>query len=383
MKSILSGAVIGGALTAAGIFGFPSAGLNDEGFLMIMEAVFGRFFVHHHIFIFICLSVLIGASLGFSRIKIKRWWLYPVVFVVGITIGSGVVFLGLKRLAEKMNAIWESNYAQQEAQMSLLFLRSIDRGSNSIARFEQMARSNLTNYIRDVEEQKKERQKLDEGTLYTYQTARAYLFPFTFAEKRESDFFWNKMLPLAQEFVTRNGLPAVDFNTNNISKYRIEFFQDGRHGCTADLKLKGGYSFSFLSDGTNAEVWAFNDGRTKTYYELDNVPKEEIDAIKALNLRNKLNDKTALETAERFFKLEGHKEENFHPAELKQSYWVGKNDEWGYLPYYQTTWYRKDVTDVDRKSGTSTLPVVMIEVSGVDAHLISYTKAFMPVSKDF
>jgi hypothetical protein len=385
MKSILSGAIIGGALTAAGIFGFPSAGLNDEGFLMIPEAVFGRFFAHYHAFIFICLGVLIGASLGLLRIKTKRWWVYSMIFVVGIAIGGEVIFCGMKRLTEKVNSTWELNNAQQEAQMSLLFLRSIDRGSNSIAHYEQGARSNLTNYIRYIEEQEKRGQKLDEGTLYTYQTARAYLFPFTFAEKRESDFFWNKMLPLAQKFVGRNKLPAADFGTNNISKYRIDFFQDGRHGCTADLKLKGGYSFSFLSDETNTEIWAFNDGQTQTYYVLDSAPQAKIEAVKALNLRNKLNDATALELAKSFFALQGHKEENFHPAELKQSYWVGKNDVWGNLPYYEVTWYRTDVTKEKRESGDSKelLKSVTIEVSGIDSHLISYSKGLLPIGKDF
>jgi hypothetical protein len=186
-----------------------------------------------------------------------------------------------------------------------------------------------------------------------------------------------------QEFIKRNSLPVTDFKTNTIKKYNVEFFTAGRSGCIANLKLNNGYYFDFYSNGQNTEISQFNDGKTKTYYALDAAPKEEIEAVKSLNLRNKLNDKAALEIARRFFKLEGHKEDDFHPAELRQSYWVGKNDLWGYLPYYQATWYRKDVTEADRKSGTSSLPLILIEISGVDSHLISYTKAFMPIGKDF
>ncbi|HEY5297742.1 MAG TPA: hypothetical protein VIK59_07440 [Verrucomicrobiae bacterium] len=196
-------------------------------------------------------------------------------------------------------------------------------------------------------------------------------------------FFQEKMIPLAQEFVKRNGLQPIDFGTNNIKKCQIQFFTDGRPGCTATLALKNGYWFYFNSDGQNAEVWDFND-YTKTYYALEGAPKEKIDAVKALNLRNKLSKTSALEVAEKFFKLQGHKEKNFHPAELHQSYWSGGGDNrGGELPYYEITWYRKDVKKTDRDAGIATLPIVIIEVSGIDSHLISYTKGFMPIGKDF
>jgi hypothetical protein len=83
--------------------------------------------------------------------------------------------------------------------------------------------------------------------------------------------------------------------------------------------------------------------------------------------------------------LLGHKEENFHPAELHQSYWVGQNDVWGNLPYYEVTWYRTDVTKEKRESGDSKelLKSVTIEVSGIDSHLISYSKGLLPIGSDF
>ncbi|HEY1718095.1 MAG TPA: hypothetical protein VGH42_07340 [Verrucomicrobiae bacterium] len=166
----------------------------------------------------------------------------------------------------------------------------------------------------------------------------------------------------------------------------MEFFTDGRRGCTANLKLKTGYIFDFISDGTNAEVCHFHDGKTRTYFALENAPKEKIDAVKALNLRNKLSKTNALELAENFFKLQGHKDENFNEPELHQSYWSGGDDNrGGELPYFEITWYRKDITKTDRESGDSKklLESVTIEVSGIDSHLISYSKGLLPIGKDF
>jgi len=305
--------------------------------------------------------------------------------LAGLLISGGIGGYFIWRIVNVLH-LQQDLSAASEAQTVLLYMKRVDWGTtNAIAKLQDDSRERLSEYIHDVEQSKKEGRKLDEMTLETYQAARAYLFPFTFGEKREEDFFWKKMLPSAQEFVERNKLPAADFGTNNIGKYRIEFFQDGRAGCTANLKLKSGLIFTFLSDGTNVEVSAFSDGRTKTYYELDSAPKEEMDAVKALNLRNKLNDAIALELAKSFFVLLGHKEENFHPAELHQSYWVGQNDVWGNLPYYEVTWYRTDVTKEKRESGDSKelLKSVTIEVSGIDSHLISYSKGLLPIGSDF
>jgi len=112
----------------------------------------------------------------------------------------------------------------------------------------------------------------------------------------------------------------------------------------------------------------------------------KIDAIKALNLRNKLNNTNALELAKKFFKLQGHKEENFHPAEFGQSSWSGGDDDrGGKLPYYEIRWYRKDVAEADIESGKAKeiLKSVRIEVSGIDSHLISYSKGMLPIGSDF
>lgn len=210
------------------------------------------------------------------------------------------------------------------------------------------------------------------------------LFPaLVLGGEREELFLKGKMIPFAKEFLKRNELPMANFGTNNIKKWQVYFFTDGRRGCTANLKLKTGYRFNFISNGKDVEVWDFHDEETKTYYGLESASKEKIDAVKALNLRNKLNSTNALELAKKFFKLQGHKEDSFHTAELRQSYWIGKDDQWENLPYYGVEWYRKDVKQADRDAGIATLPYVRIEVSGIDSHLISYTKGFMPISSDF
>jgi hypothetical protein len=131
------------------------------------------------------------------------------------------------------------------------------------------------------------------------------------------------------------------------------------------------------------EIRGFRQILIKTYYELDDAPKEKIEAVKALNLKNKLNDKTALELAKKFFTLLGHKEEDFLAPECRQSYWVGKNDVWGNLPYYEVIWYRKDVKMADVRSGIAAIPQVTMEISGVDSSLVSYSKLFMPIGSDF
>jgi hypothetical protein len=149
------------------------------------------------------------------------------------------------------------------------------------------------------------------------------------------------------------------------------------------MRLTDDYLFSFHTETNRTEIWEFIQLRVKTYYELDNVSKEKIEAVKALNLKNKLNNKSALELAKKYFKLLGHKGQDFHPPEFRQSYWVGKNDVWGNLPYYEAVWYRKDSNMADVHSGIATIPQVTMTVSGIDSSLISYSKGFMPVGSDF
>ncbi|HET7626677.1 MAG TPA: hypothetical protein VFM25_15590 [Verrucomicrobiae bacterium] len=205
------------------------------------------------------------------------------------------------------------------------------------------------------------------------------------AGENENLFLNQTMVPLVRQFVKQNRLAETNLSTNDIIKYRVTFFKEERSGCLANLKLKCGYFFDVWSDGTNAEVRDFGDANVRTYYNLSDAPKEKIEAVKKLNLSNKLNEKTALELAEKFFELQGHKKSNFHSPEIHQCNWVGTDAEgWGPLPYYQIKWYRKDVTQTERESGLSTVPEIVIEVSGVTSNLVAYHKyGSLPIGKDF
>jgi hypothetical protein len=209
------------------------------------------------------------------------------------------------------------------------------------------------------------------------------LFPvLAMGGEKEEAYLKEKMIPLAQEFIKRVGLPNnFLLGTNQILKYKVDYFDD-RPGCLAVMRLTNDYIFSFHTEKNQTEIWTFRE-IIKTYYELDDAPKEKIEAVKALNLKNKLNDKTALELAKKYFKLLGHKEENFHPPIIHQSYWVGENDVWGNLPYYEVEWDRKDVDLADKEKGGSTLPVVNIYISGIDSSLLYYSKRYLPIGSDF
>jgi hypothetical protein len=152
------------------------------------------------------------------------------------------------------------------------------------------------------------------------------------------------------------------------------------------LRLTDNCWFDCRWDGKALEVHAFNDSNVNTYYDLSGAPKEKIEAIKTLNLRNKLNEHTALELARTYFRLQGHKEENFWPVEFTQCYWIDQTErkpEERVLPFYRAEWFRKDIRKEDRESGVAALPHVNIELSGITSNLVLYEKLFIPIARDF
>jgi hypothetical protein len=206
---------------------------------------------------------------------------------------------------------------------------------------------------------------------------------FHLSGEKEETYLKEKMIPLAQEFLQRigqtNNLPL---GTNQVKSYKLNYFDD-RPGCTADMRLANGYAFSFHTETNQTEIWSFQ-RNIKTYYALEGAPKEKVGAVKALNLQNKLNKESALVLAKKYFKMIGHKEENFHPPELLQSYWSGE-EHGGRLPYYEITWYRKDVAkaEIENHDSNAELKTVIIEVSGINSSLISYSKGLLPIGSDF
>ena len=211
--------------------------------------------------------------------------------------------------------------------------------------------------------------------------------------EKEQAYLAGTMIPLAQKFLARIGLTnSLPITTNQVMKFKVDYFDD-RIGCMASLKLTNGFTFGFHTETNKTEVWSFH--RTiKTYYALENPPKEKIIALKALNLQNKLNLHSAQSLAEKYFKLIGHQLENFHsldfyPPGITQGYWVSTSDPTPaserHLPYYEITLYRKDVTklQLDEHDSNAELKFVMIEVSGIDLGLVSYSKGMLPIGSDF
>src|SRR5665213_355856 len=228
----------------------------------------------------------------------------------------------------------------------------------------------------------------DDGLLAKMQLTNGWVFRFLTDQRetnvsalhlpggKEAAYFKETMIPLTREFLQRigqtNDLPSA---TNQVKNYKVDYFND-RPGCTSNLRLTNGCAFGFHTEREKTEIDWFQ-RPIKTYYSLAGAPKAKIDAVKALNLQNKLNINTALTLAKKYFKLLGHKEENFHPPELLQSYWSG--EESGRLPYYEVSWYRKDVNMADRDKGIPTLPEVSMTVSGIDSSLIYYSRLYLPI----
>jgi hypothetical protein len=323
-----------------------------------------------------------------------KWHVFLLIFVLGIILGGIGGFMVARQkfnhLADEASQQWdlqcEYYSLESKARVTLQALKAMDRGTtNHFKNFREHGCSTLSNYLHLVEKLEAQNPEWYLGNPPTYPVVREYLSPFSFNEA-EAEFFWGKMIPLAQEFIRRNNLPYDSkLGTNNIKHYRVELFRK-RPGGTGSFRLENGYTFSFLSDGQAAEVSNFSDNGVKLPYSLVDAPKEEIEAVQALNLSNKLNDGTALELAKIYFGLQGHKETNFQPAELNQETWYGGDDnlENRFLPFYTIEWHRKDVKQEDRDNGNITMcPWVEIGISGITSNLIHYSKGYMPVGSDF
>ncbi len=204
--------------------------------------------------------------------------------------------------------------------------------------------------------------------------------------EREQAYLERQMLPLAREFLHRNSLSGdTNFGVEKVARHRVEFLTNRPAPfAISNMRIGKQYSFRFFDDNGVLEVRSFTDVSVETYYDLSEAQKEEVEAVRALNSRNKLNDEMGIALVRKFFRLQGHKEENFHPVEFRQMSWANKGEpDYVPLPFYEAQWYRKDVKKADREQGLARLPCVRIEVSGITSNLVSYTKAFMPVGSDF
>ena len=191
------------------------------------------------------------------------------------------------------------------------------------------------------------------------------------------------LIPMAQEFLQRNGLPYEGaFDEDDIVKWRVDFNR-GKPGFAASLTLTNGFYFSFFWDGTNSEIWSFDTGRRPSFKGIHSS-KDKLQALRDLSLKNQLNDETALALAEHYFTLQGHKREDFYPVEFGPYTWGKTNDpDYFSLPFYIAQWYRRDVDLKVREEGEVAIPSVTIEISGISSNIIYYSKVFMPVGRDF
>jgi hypothetical protein len=382
LSGILWGAICGILFSAVALLALHASDHNGGTFRLGLRLASGHFIETNASVLLVGLSWIAALIVGVLRARNVSFqtWKMLLAFVVGVVAGVvGLFFFG-KAALKDVPAMYEYYSSEREAEAFMVALKAIDHGTTN--HFQFYARSSLTNYIREVEKLQKEDHYWLQNDSPIYKDIREYLFPFLFDDPKERDLFWNKMIPSAEEFVQRNELPfAATIGTNNISSYSVELYRD-RPGGDGAIRLNNGYIFHFVSDGTNVGIQNFH-ALMKTEYDLTFEPKEKVEAIKALILQNKLNDERALELAKKFFKLQGHKDENFHPPELRQTRWMIQGGSDGPLPYYEITWYRKDVNLADLNKGSTGIPEASMTISGVDSGLIYYSRSSLPIGSDF
>ena len=200
---------------------------------------------------------------------------------------------------------------------------------------------------------------------------------------KEEQCLFDTMIPMAHDFIARNALSFdTNFGTNAIKRSKITIW-DNKPGWEGLLVLTNGWTFSYLSIGTNVEIDAFQTQTRTGYYNPSTMPKGEVEAVKALNLRNKLTDKKALDLLKWHFKTMGHKEKDFHPPEFFHLGGDPGVPDYFPVPFYKATWYRKDVNVEADSAAGKLMPNINITISGITTNIIDYDKAFMPVGHDF
>lgn len=316
----------------------------------------------------------------------KRWGILFLVFLIGILSGAGGCWFLSKRWVDKIgdqaSDINEYLTIGRAADVYVRSLKAIDGGTNTLQKYQRLARDNLSGYLHEADNLRSNA-NFEWPDFGTYEEVEEYLYPNGPLAIKKRAVLEQTMLPVVRGFIRRHEIPVdSDFQTNEISRWKFSFYKK-RNGGQGDVRLQNRYAFMGRVEKGKAEIWNFKDGAIKTYYDMFFASRKEIEVAKALNLKNKLDKKAAIELATKYFKLQGHKVENFHPPECLQRYWAGTNlSEDHNLPYYGVEWFRKDVKMTDVEQGF-VRPSVVIEVSGITTNLISYTKSGMPLGSDF
>jgi hypothetical protein len=188
-----------------------------------------------------------------------------------------------------------------------------------------------------------------------------------------------RMLPLVRAFAATNNISAdIGAGTNQVKIWRVRFFQD-RPGTTANLLLTNRHNYSFYAEGDQWEIVGYKDTSVPTQSSVSDSMMNNDAVVRSLNQKNRLTPAAAYSLARRHFELQGHKEENFHPASFMQAGQAASAP----LPFYLAEWHRRDVRMEDKESGIATLPAVRIEISGITSNLVGYSRAFLPIGADF
>lgn len=187
---------------------------------------------------------------------------------------------------------------------------------------------------------------------------------------REDSYLQERCLPLVRAFIQKQAI-AYDslFPTGKIVFRRVDF-SDESDVAVARVSLEKRLAFVLIGDGKTNAVTYFSDRTNWKPAVMEPGRESEIRALAGQS--NLLNHVTALVLARELFRLQGHREENFHPVEFQQMVWTEAAPQKRIpLPFYEARWARRDVK-LPLHEQPSIYPSVRLVVSGVISNLVEY-----------
>lgn len=195
-----------------------------------------------------------------------------------------------------------------------------------------------------------------------------------------------QIIQTVREFARRNRVPLdPNFSPNEINSFRINYITNNpEFSATGRIMVSNRFAFFFAVHDTNVEVSYFKLVNPSMSALIENRPLSELASVAAKT--NLLTEETAFRLAKEYFKLQGHKDENFHAPFFKQITFGNKEHDpkhYFAFPFYEAEWVRKDAKNVPSDLQQVMLPNVVIRVSGITSNLEYYSKVSLPVGKDF
>ena len=137
--------------------------------------------------------------------------------------------------------------------------------------------------------------------------------------------------------------------------------------------LEKKHAFLFVGNHKTNGITIYSD-KTSPWKPSLMDPKNEGKMREMSARTNLLNDKTALELATKYFRLQGHDEKNFHPVKFEHEIWARDVPSRRILlPFYHAEWVRLDTPKEDYSH------MVTITVSGIESNLVHYSKGGLPI----